>query len=96
VALKLIFTQESLRDLESIAGYIAFDSEKAAARFVASLIDYAEVLSSFPHLGVNFDQRSDIRMLLHTPIRIYYRVDYRREAIEILHFWHTSRRDPAI
>ncbi|MBV8897584.1 MAG: hypothetical protein JO051_13820 [Acidobacteriaceae bacterium] len=31
---------------------------------------------------------------MHTPIRIYYRIDEEERTIEIVHFWHTSRRPP--
>jgi hypothetical protein len=33
-------------------------------------------------------------MMVHFPIRIYYRIYEDRLLIEILHFWHGSRREP--
>jgi plasmid stabilization system protein ParE len=32
--------------------------------------------------------------LLHSPLHVYYRLDEDREAIEILHFRHSSRQGP--
>jgi hypothetical protein len=35
-----------------------------------------------------------MRSVLHTPIRIYYRVDEIRECVEVIHVWHTARKQP--
>jgi plasmid stabilization system protein ParE len=37
-----------------------------------------------------------VRKIVHSPIRIYYRLDEDRNMVEILHFWHGSRRNPKL
>jgi hypothetical protein len=32
--------------------------------------------------------------VLHTPVRIYYRIDEARKSVEILHFWRAARQQP--
>ena len=51
---------------------------------------------TYPHIGVISAQRPTVRSVLHTPVRIYYRIDEVRECVEIIHFWHTARRQPLI
>jgi plasmid stabilization system protein ParE len=36
----------------------------------------------------------EARMMVHFPIQIFYRIHQDRSLIEILHFWHGSRREP--
>jgi plasmid stabilization system protein ParE len=45
---QIIWTQRALTDLNSIAEYIASDSEYAAGKFVKELIKKAQVLLSVP------------------------------------------------
>ena len=39
-------------------------------------------------------RRQGVRMMVHFPIRIYYRIHEDLLLIEILHFWHGSRQEP--
>jgi len=82
------------RDLLEIIDYIRQDNPGAAERFGTELLNHTELLADFPHIGAQVSQRSGVRKLLHTPIRIYYRVDERRKVVEILHFWHAARQEP--
>jgi plasmid stabilization system protein ParE len=50
---------------------------------------HPEELSGSPVVG-----RPGVRQIVHTPILIYYRVNESPNFVEILHFWHGSRRDP--
>jgi hypothetical protein len=47
-----------------------------------------------PRIGVV--EKSVAEAIGGTPILIYYRVQKRPQVVEILHFWHGSRRDPRI
>jgi toxin ParE1/3/4 len=94
VAFKIIIAQAALKDLGEILDYIGADDPEAAARFGKGLLNHSQILTSFPHLGIVVKKRAKVRSLLHSPVRIYYQVDEEREAIQILHFWHTSRRPP--
>ena len=91
---KVVVSPRARHDLLEIIDFISRDNPDAAERFGSELLDHAELLADFPHIGAPVSQRSGVRKLLHTPIRIYYRVDEERKVVEILHFWHAARRDP--
>jgi plasmid stabilization system protein ParE len=44
------------------------------ARRNDSLLNHVELLAAFPHMGAPMHGRAGIREILHTPIRIYYRI----------------------
>ena len=89
-------TPEALADLEAIQDYIRADNAAAAERFGASLLRHVEMLWDFPRLGVPLRRRRSYRKLLHSPIRIYYRIHETAKMIEVLHFWHGARRGPKL
>jgi plasmid stabilization system protein ParE len=76
--------------------YISRDNRDAAERFCNALLNHVDILGTFPHIGVISAQRLNVRSVLHTPVRIYYRIDESREYVEIIHFGHTARRHPTI
>ena len=90
----LLYTQRALDDLAEIIRYIAEDNPDAASRFGHSLLDYLDLLRSYPQMGATIRQRSQVRRLVHSPIVVYYQVQERDRAVEILHFRHGSRRPP--
>ena len=94
MAFKIVFTEDSLSDLEAILDYIRADDPEAAARFGNALLNHTELLATFPHIGAPVKRRERVRKVLHTPVRIYYRIDEEKQIIEILHFWHTARQEP--
>jgi toxin ParE1/3/4 len=94
VGYKILFTDDALVDLEIILDYIRDDNPDAADRFGTALLNHVEVLQSFPRIGVPVPGRPGIRKLLHTPIRVYYRIREDPGLIEVLHFWHMSRKQP--
>lgn len=96
MAFKIIYTETAVADLEAILSFIGADDPSAARRFGTALLNHVGLLANFPHLGAPVHQRANVRKLLHSPVRVYYRVDNRRDAVEILHFWHAARRPPEI
>lgn len=94
MAYKILFTEDALVDLEIILGYIRTDNPSAAERFGTSLLNYVELLETFPRIGVPVPRRPGVRKILHSPVRIYYRLHEGRSLIEILHLWHGARKDP--
>jgi plasmid stabilization system protein ParE len=44
----LVYTQRAISDLAEIIGYIAEDNPDAASRFGHSLLDYLDLLRSYP------------------------------------------------
>jgi toxin ParE1/3/4 len=91
---QVIISPRARHDLLEIIDYIRQDNPGAADRFGNELLDHAELLADFPYVGAPISQRSGVRKLLHTPVRIYYRIDERHKVVEILHFWHAARREP--
>jgi len=90
----ILYTEEALSELRSILDFISTDSPSAAVRFGESLLDHIDVLAELPELGARVTGRSQVRKLIHSPIRIYYRVNKRKRLVEILHFWHAARVSP--
>ena len=96
MAYKIFFTEDALADLEDILNYIRRDSESAAENFGVAILNHVELLREFPHIGTMISHRPNIRKILHSPVRFYYRVNERRGLVEVLHFWHSSKRDPGL
>jgi plasmid stabilization system protein ParE len=96
VAYKILFTEDALVDLEIILDYIRADNPDAAERFGTSLLRHIELLQSFPRIGVPVLGRPGVRKILHSPVRVYYRLHEDRGLIEILHLWHAARKDPTL
>ncbi len=48
---KIIWAPSALKDIESIAEYIARDSEEQASLFVLRVIEMTDHLSNFPFFG---------------------------------------------
>ena len=96
MAYKIFFTEDALVDLEIILDYIRADNPGAAERFGTALINHVEILQDFPRLGVPVPGRPGVRKILHSPVRVYYRLYEDKKLIEILHFWHVSRQPPIL
>ena len=91
---KVIVAPRAWEDFFEIFEFISLDKPDAAAGFCDSLLSHVEILATFPHLGVTSSRRKDVRSILHTPVRIYYRLDETRDLVEVVHFWHTARQRP--
>ncbi len=91
---QVVISPRARHDLLQIVDYIREDNPSAAERFGNALLNHTELLANFPHIGTPVNQRSGVRKVLHTPVRIYYRIDEERKVVEILHFWHAARHQP--
>jgi plasmid stabilization system protein ParE len=89
---KVIVSPRAWDDFFEIFDHISRDNRFAAARFCDALLNHVDLLGTFPHIGVVSVQRPNVRSVLHTPVRL----DDSRESVEIIHFWHTARRNPPI
>ena len=94
MAYKVLFTEDALNDLEVLLDYISADKPSAAEQFGIALLKHIELLESLPGIGAPVAGRPGVRKILHTPVRVYYRVHKDRRLVEILHLWHSSRREP--
>jgi plasmid stabilization system protein ParE len=70
----VIYAPEAERDLDAITAHIAQDNPKAAEQFGYRLIARAELLGVFPKLGRPVHGKRNVRVLLETPVQIYYRL----------------------
>ena len=93
---KIQFTENSLADLEIILDFIRSDNPEAADRFGQSLLNHVNLLQSLPRIGVPVAKKRGIRKLLHSPIRVYYRILEDSRLIEILEFSHAARKRPRL
>ena len=91
---KIRITQEAIADFEEILDYSWANFPGTAEHFANGLLNHLGLLRRYPRLGSFRPRRSDVRMIVHYPIRIYYRLHEDQFLIEILHFWHGSRREP--
>lgn len=74
---RLIWTEPALRDLETIAEYIALDKPDAAQRYVKRVFAAAERLSQFPKSGSIPREMPNLpyRQIVIPPCRVFYRYD---------------------
>ncbi len=74
----LVWSPRALDDVDSIAAYIAEDSEAYAASVVRLTLDKARRLSEFPYIGrivPEFDDEA-IREVFAYSYRIIYQIDH--------------------
>jgi len=88
---KIIWTPQSLSDLDSVAEYIAKDSIYYAILFVENIIKSVESLELFPQMGrvVPEYQNKSIREIFYKSYRIIYEIQ--NTTIDILTIFHSSR-----
>jgi plasmid stabilization system protein ParE len=89
-------TQAAIADFEAILEYSWVNFPDTAKRFGNSILSHVEMPRQFPCLGALVPGRYSVRVVVHYPIRIYYRVHLDLKVIEILHFWHGSRSEPLL
>ena len=93
---KIDWTEPALEDLGEAVKYIARDDPDAAVLVGEKIVAHVELLESFPEIGPIYRRRSrgDVRHILSTPFRIFYRINKRTNTVEILHVWHAARMRP--
>ena len=87
------FTEQSITDLEDIAGYISKDSQFYAQMQVQKLISRINILERFPEIGriVPELKTKSIRELVEGNYRIIYHIGT-KELVHILTFHHSRRK----
>jgi toxin ParE1/3/4 len=90
----ILWSPQSLRDLDAIHEYIAKDSEHYASLTVRRIFSSVERLIQFPHSGRIVPERDEpeIREIIVGRFRVVYRV--RDELLEIATVFRASREFP--
>ena len=88
--MRVRYTPEAFSDRERILQYLGERSASGARNVAASIREAVAQLKDHPHSGYRTDN-PDVRVIfvVRYPYKIFYRV---RDAVEILHIRHTSRR----
>lgn len=89
-------TGPAIADLAEIVTYIAQDNPEAAKALGDNLLDAALSLAKAPFKGSRYPKLGDVRKLTLPPFKIFYRVNDRTSAVQILRFWHSARREPIL
>ena len=90
--MKVVWTDEALRDLEQIADYTAAHHPSAAAGLEERLRVVLDRISRWPESARRSLERPGIRVvpLGRYPYKLFYRVA--GDSLEILHLHHTARQ----
>jgi len=94
--ISIIWSPQSLRDLESIRAFVAKDSPAYADLVVRRIIAAVDRLAAFPESGRIVPERNQpaIREVIVRPYRVVYRV--RPGLVEIATVFRASRLFPEI
>ncbi len=89
---RLTWAEPAVRDLETVAEYIALDKPDAARDFVRRVFRAAERLGRFPLSGRKPPEIADLpyREIVVPPVRVFYRV--RRGTVVILHVMRSEQQ----
>jgi addiction module RelE/StbE family toxin len=71
--MRIIWSPNSLKQLESIGDYIASDSPGNARKFIDKLIESVERLKQFPLSGSNVPESPNLKQVLVQGYRVIYR-----------------------
>jgi addiction module RelE/StbE family toxin len=88
---KIIWSEEALKDIEKIISFISKDSELYAVNFASKIISAVETLRVFPEIGRIVPEYCDpkIREIIYRNYRIVYQIEER--AVEIITVSHGSK-----
>jgi plasmid stabilization system protein ParE len=98
MAYKLIWSPASRDDLRDIVRFIARDNPRRAASFAYELMARTDALQQHPELGRSVPELRNlqIREVIFRPYRIVYRIDSKRQTVEIARVWHAARGAPGV
>lgn len=88
---EVIWSPQSLQDVDSIAAFIAKDSDQYASLFVLDVLQAVDRLSDFPESGRIVPEIKDpsIREIIFGNYRVIYRLGKR--SVEIVTVHHGAR-----
>ncbi len=88
---KIVWSEEALKDIEEIISFISKDSELYAVNFASKIVSAVEILKWFPEIGRIVPEYGDPKMreIIYRNYRIVYLVEER--AVEIITVFHGSK-----
>jgi len=89
---KVLYTEPALADLDAVMHWSWEKHPATSERFANALLNHIDLLKDFPYVGAAVRGHPGVRQLVHSPLRVYYRLDEEKRVIEILHIWHGARR----
>jgi toxin ParE1/3/4 len=92
--MRVVYTDEALRDLDEILSFIAVHHPTIALSFQQRLRTVLQRIGKWPKSAEEVKQRPGVRVvpLIRYPYKIFYQVT--TDAVEILHIHHAARRPP--
>ena len=95
---KVIWTDSALEDLREIVSHISKDNSEAAHRVGHDIVDTVGMLATFPLIGPPYPRGSNgkTREIVSWSYRIFYRVNPKKQLVEILTVWHGAKGTPQI
>lgn len=72
--MEIIWSPQSIKDLESIGDFIAQSNPERAISFIDDLIDSVERLSQFPDSGGIVEENPVLRQVIHLGYRLIYQM----------------------
>lgn len=93
--MKVVYTEEALRDLDEILTFIASNYPAISAAFEKRLAAVILRIGRWPESAQEVEQRTGVRVvpLIRYPYKIFYRVT--TAAVEILHVHHAASAQPS-
>ena len=91
---KVLITESAIADLKEIVEFVAQDDSDAAIRLGEKLVERALNLAKMPQRFPFHDENRGIRKMPLSPFLIFYTCNDAERVVNILHFWHGSRRSP--
>jgi plasmid stabilization system protein ParE len=92
VGFRIRFSFQALAGLEEALAYSWAHFPETTEQFATGLFDHIDALQRFPFLGSRVPRRKNTRLLVHSPLFIYYRVWEDDHVVEILEIRHAARR----
>jgi len=92
--MKVVYTDDALRDLDEILTFIGTKYPNVAVQFVSRLRTIEQRIGQWPNSGQEVEQRSGIRAVpfIRYPYILFYRLS--QERVEILHIHQAARQKP--
>ncbi len=93
---KVLYTEPALADLEALMRGSWERYPATSERFADSLLNHIDLLKDFPYVGAPVRGYAGVRQLVHSPLRVYYRLDEEKRVVEILNIRHGARWYPGL